>query len=232
MRLHKRDVETYHRRQKFDEPVEQYVMEMVNLAKKVFPDEDEKITVLRTKRGLVPDLIIYIGDCQTVNELAESAIENIRARDNQRHTRLPQFRGEFRGRGGNRPPKKFMGSGRGASRNYSNFQPHSSSGQYDNRTQSQSQDQQFRPRINSLLSQLTNRPFTMKCHTCNEMDHMARFCPQKGSGYNMAIGPNQGTSGTNMQQRRDTSYNNSGQQSSLNIQGRSRYPSGQDASQY
>lgn len=84
------------RKQRYDEPVEKYVYEIVNLSKQITPGEDEAISVLRAKLGLVADLSLYIGDCKTVDDLLEKtsiAIEKIKESDrrNGRHTRLPPF---------------------------------------------------------------------------------------------------------------------------------------------
>ncbi|ODM89266.1 Transposon Ty3-I Gag-Pol polyprotein [Orchesella cincta] len=71
------------RQQTLHESVEQYVNEMVNLAKQIDPTEVEHISVLRAKSSLVPDLRLYIqvGDpaTLTVNGLLEKAADAIEA---------------------------------------------------------------------------------------------------------------------------------------------------------
>lgn len=223
----------YHRQQQPYEPVEQYVMEMVNLAKQVFPSEDEKITVLRTKRGLVPELRMFIGDCTTVDELlekAESAIENIKANDrkNQRHTRLPPFRAYRRGgfrqdnfRGGFNP------------RFHANRPPRQDSSYAHEAYRQPNRDSSFRSRLHSNPTVMGERPFTGKCNNCQAIGHIARFCPRNNGGFQSApqvpstypttqqpvAGPS-GTQNYNRGRYTPTTTNTQDYKSPLNQQGR------------
>jgi len=85
-----------------NEPVEQFVNEMVNLAKQVDHTEKDYISVLRAKKALAPDLrlVIQVGEptALTINSLLEKAteaIDAIQARDRQwnRHTLVPSLYG-------------------------------------------------------------------------------------------------------------------------------------------
>lgn len=229
------------RKQNFDEPVEQYVYEMVNLARQINSNEDESISVLRAKRGLNPDLRLYIGECKTVNELLESAslaIENIRASDrmNSRHTRLPPFsisnqRGGFHG---NRHQQSSFGRGRGrffnsptpqgSSYNRSQFQSSNFNNQQSSRN---ANEYQFRPRLGSAPSRFQNQSQSnIICHSCKGEGHIARNCTNR-QGPNVSQGQNPGTSGTQLvpynpvNQQRNYQPNNQQQQTgNLNYQGR------------
>ena len=188
----------YSRRQKIDEPVETYVQEMINLAKQVFPNEDESLSVLRAKQGLVPDLRLFIGECSTVNELIEKAgiaLSSIRASDriNNRHTRLPPLHAYASDDNSGYENEQFGGGQGYNAQNHRYFQNQSSSlGQssyqhqrpfnrdndysHVNRDQSQNSQMSFRPRVNSLPSNVQSFPRDMsriKCHACN---NFGTFC--------------------------------------------------------
>ncbi len=193
------------RRQHINEPVENYVYEIVNLSRQISPDEEEKISVLRAKRGMIPELSLFIGDCSTVNELLEKAsiaIETIRARDRmtQRHTRLPPFSTRYENRGSSMQQSNF---GRGQGRNYGNFSQQSSSNRFQRNNESQQHNyneyqnpnSQFRPRLGSAPPRFSSRNNSnVVCHSCNEQGHIARFCTNRQSS--VSSGQNPGTSGT------------------------------------
>lgn len=194
------------RKQHINEPVENYVYEIVNLSRQISPGEEESISVLRAKRGLIPELSLYIGECNTVNELLEKAslaIETIRARDRMtsRHTRLPPYSVRTESRGSFMQQSSF---GRG--RNYGNFSNTNRFQQSNEAQQQQSQlhsfnrfqsnDSNFRPRLGSAPSRYPSRENSIVCHSCGEKGHIARFCQQKQSS--VSTGQNAGTSGTQM----------------------------------
>lgn len=189
------------RKQHINEPVESYVYEIVNLSRQITPDEDESISVLRAKRGMIPELSLYIGECNTVNELLEKAslaIETIRNRDRmtQRHTRLPPFSIRYESRGSTMQQSSF-GRGRGRQ---SNFQPNNygrNSNQANSSSQYQNSDSNFRPRLGSAPSRFPSRENSnIICHSCSGQGHIARNCPRKQTS--VSTGQNPGTSGTQM----------------------------------
>lgn len=90
----------YNLEPQLDESVEQFVHEMVNLARQINPNEAEHISVDRAFEKLVPDLTCVMGDLneKTVNNLVEktaTAALRIRQRDNKNntYTRLPPIYG-------------------------------------------------------------------------------------------------------------------------------------------
>ena len=136
----------YTREQKINEPVEQFVYEMINLGKQINPNEAEELSVYRALNALVPELRLAIGDIKvkTANNLIEAAnkaIEAIRERDerNGTTTALPEVYG-------------FMAKQDDMS------QPHDNS--------------QFRSRSHSFPSRLPE----VQCYICSEWGHYAREC--------------------------------------------------------
>ncbi|CAL8113734.1 unnamed protein product [Orchesella dallaii] len=174
------------RQQTLTESVEQFLNEMVNLAKQIDPTEAEHISVLRAKNSLVPDLRLHIqiGDPGqlTINSLLEKAadaIDALVAKDSLtgRHTALPPLYGfkqtvhetkpkpnspNFRGRG--RSSFTYgRGSyrGRGSHNNHtSNFQSNGNSSTTQSNPNSQQHSNgnanQFRSRINSAPTERGN----------------------------------------------------------------------------
>jgi len=189
------------RKQHINESVEGYVYEIVNLSRQITPDEEESISVLRAKRGMIPELSLYIDECKTVNELLEKAslaIETIRSRDRmtQRHTRLPPFSVDSESRGSTMQQSSF-GRGRGR---HANFQQNSYGRQQNqgySSNQYQSRDSNFRPRLGSAPSRFSSRDNSnIRCHSCNGQGHIARNCTQRQAS--ISSGQNPGTSGTQM----------------------------------
>jgi len=126
------------RQQKDYETVEQFVYEMVRLAKQVNPAEQEKISVLRAKNALVPELRIAIGNIEdfSAEDLiarAATVLRDLKDRDSRNGvtSKLPPLnehekrkmneqrkrneqsnndRGNFRGRFNNRGYNNFRGT--------------------------------------------------------------------------------------------------------------------------
>ncbi|CAL8119705.1 unnamed protein product [Orchesella dallaii] len=173
------------RQQTINESVEQFLNEMVNLAKQIDPTEHEHISVLRAKNSLVPDLRLHIqiGDPAqlTINGLLEKAadaIDALVAKDSLtgRHTALPPLYGfkqisqdnktksnpaNHRGRG-----RSSYTYGRGSYRNNRGSQSqnhYQGNGNSSSSTQNNSQQSSngnsnntFRPRINSAPTERGN----------------------------------------------------------------------------
>ncbi|CAL8109893.1 unnamed protein product, partial [Orchesella dallaii] len=186
----KRKKRLYNRKQQLYESVEQFVHEMVNLARQIDPAEDTSLSVERAKNALHPDLVLGIGELhvKTVNNLIERAgiaIEAIRARDmmykDKPRTMLPPLHG-FRSKDEQRTQQS---SSRG-------FTARGNGRQYDSNRQldNQRNRQEFRPRINSLPTDANNVYLArVKCHECHEFGHKSMYCPKKGrKGTLLAIG--------------------------------------------
>ncbi|CAL8140250.1 unnamed protein product [Orchesella dallaii] len=193
----KRKKRLYNRKQQLYESVEQFVHEMVNLARQIDPAEDTSLSVERAKNALHPDLVLGIGELQvkTVNNLIERAgiaIEAIRARDmmykDKPRTMLPPLHG-FRSKDEQRTQQS---SSRG-------FTARGNGRQYDSNRQldNQRNRQEFRPRINSLPTDANNLYLARtKCHECHEFGHKAMSCPRKGrKGTLLAIGSDMNNEG-------------------------------------
>ncbi|CAL8082085.1 unnamed protein product [Orchesella dallaii] len=159
----------YNRKQKLSESVEQFTYEMVNLARQVFPEEEEKLSVLRAKNGLIPDLRLYIGDCTSINELLEKAgyaISAIRARDNLNgiHTRLPPLHGfGFRD-----------STSRGQNPRNSNQMQNNGRNNFNN----QQNGRQFRERVYSDPPRIPRDKTNVVCRLCRKTGHYARECTE------------------------------------------------------
>ncbi|CAL8129385.1 unnamed protein product [Orchesella dallaii] len=177
----KRKKRLYNRKQQLHESVEQFVNEMVTLARQIDPTEDTCLSVERAKNALHPDLILGIGElhAKTVNNLIERAgiaIDAIRARDmmyrDKPRTKLPPLYG-FRAKDEQRGQQS---SSRGFSeRGHMRHNDSSRERQYPHN------EQEFRPRINSFPSRPDNSYLAkIKCNECHEMGHKARFCTNKG----------------------------------------------------
>ena len=96
----KRKTLLWTRKQKYYESCEQYILEMVTLARQIDPNEDDSVSVKRAFNGLVPDLKIAAGNLQnlTVDSLLEilsGIYDTVRAKDriNKTFTRLPPLFG-------------------------------------------------------------------------------------------------------------------------------------------
>ncbi len=174
----KRKRHLYTRRQQFNESVEQFVYEMVNLGRQVNPNESEDTSVDRAYEAMNPDIYRAIGDLhtKTVNNLIEQAnraVRAIKASDKLKgtYTRLPPVYGykkpdERQGRGraysfGSGPPVRRQNEGQ------SNFQHANAQSTHNT---------QFRPRVNSAPSTDTKR-----CYKCNETTHLKKDCPSHGN---------------------------------------------------
>jgi hypothetical protein len=161
---------------------------MVNLARQVFPLEEDKLSVLRAKNGLVPDLRLHIGECETIHQLMEKAgsvISTLRARDHLygTHTRLPPLhgfrskdffeRGSVPQKGNSQNPRQSSNNG---NRNYSNDRNDKTQGnQYSG----------YRNRINSDPPRLPRGEYPrVECYNCKERGHFIRDCPKLENGNN------------------------------------------------
>lgn len=132
----------YTRKQKYHESCEQFIQEMVNLAKQVDPAEDEKKSVERAYNALIPDIRRATGALSnlTVNSLLEilaSTYQTIQSSDRLHYTqtKLPPLYGYSVAQG----PQIQQTSGRGR-------------GIGDGR------GSWFRPRSNSFPSQFFRQP--------------------------------------------------------------------------
>jgi len=194
------------REQQTHESVEQFVHEMVNLARQVDPGEPENVSVLRAKNALFPELrlAIQIGDPTrlTINILLESAadaIDAIQARDKHLHTRtvLPALNG-FRKESDKKPQnaqqqiqryRQYRGRGRGSYYNGNGRrpynQPYNGNGNLQNSssnpTQSRFTSQQpFENHTAQAQHPRFARPFDISritCNGCGEKGHFVRDCP-------------------------------------------------------
>lgn len=226
--VEKRKRHLYTRRQKFDESVEQFVYEMVNLGKQVNPNETEETSVDRAYEAMSPDIYRAIGDLhiKTVNNLIEQAnraVRAIRASDKLKgtYTRLPPVYGykkpdDKQGRGrsfsfGSGPPPR-----RQFQDNLSNF--------HNPNTQS-SQNSQFRQRVNSAP---TADMQEKRCFRCREIGHMKRDCPSNvnvATAMTVSTQPQPSTSqGTSYNRQRQFSNPNQGQSTSQGYNNYNRNP--------
>ncbi len=136
----KRNMLLMTRTQTYNDSCEQFILEMVTLAKQINPREDENISVKRAYERLIPDIRKFAGnlDNLTVNSLLEilaSTYDTIKAHDRLYgiHTKLPPLHG------------------------YSSYNTGVGRGQFRQRSNSLPNANQFRPRFQSFNNPPTFR---------------------------------------------------------------------------
>ncbi len=153
----KRNTLLYTRKQKYHESCEQFIQEMVTLAKQINPTEQESVSVKRAFDGLIPDIRCIAGNLHnlTVNSLLEilqSTYDTIKSRDRLHgiNTRLPPLHGYTVGSGPQYQPHENRGRGRGGI-----FRPRSYSlpQVYPSTQHSSFQQRTFQQRNNSQFQQ-------------------------------------------------------------------------------
>ncbi|CAL8129626.1 unnamed protein product [Orchesella dallaii] len=158
----------YTRKQR-NESCEQYIQEMVTLARQIDDIEEETVSVNRAFHGLHPELILNVGclDNLTINTLMEKlafAYDAIRARDarNKVYTWLPPLYGynvekgpQFYASGGRgRGSYEARGFGRGHG-----YNPRSQSTQYQHPRQFYNQPgANYSPQVNQTIGSSQNQP--------------------------------------------------------------------------
>lgn len=155
----KRNTLLYTRKQKYHESCEQFIQEMVTLAKQINPTEEEHVSVRRAYDGLIPDIRCIAGnlDNLTVNSLLEvlqSTYDTIKSRDRLHgtYTRLPPLHGYTVGSGPQYQSSENRGRGRGG--NF--FRPRSNSLPQAYTPIQHFQQRNFQPRNNSQVQQSTS----------------------------------------------------------------------------
>jgi hypothetical protein len=182
----------YNRRQQNDESVEQFVYEMLNLARQVNPTEREEVSLRRARDSLVPELATAIGELHvwSANQLIERAevihklLKEKYAKEGSQ-VRLPPMQGFRQNQGNNRGMNnRGRYNSRGFFRGYrSGNIPHiPQTAQTNERKEEESQAGSSQNRGNnrgqrgSNGSRGTNQ--NNSCHTCGEIGHFARACPR------------------------------------------------------
>ncbi len=229
----KRRRHLYTRRQQFNESVEQFVYEMVNLGRQVNPNDSEETSVDRAYEAMHPDIYRAIGDLhiKTVNNLIEQAnraVRAIRASDKMKgtYTRLPPVYGY-------KKPDERQGRGRSFSVGNGQIfrrQNQESQGTFHNSNTQPTQGTQFRQRLNSAPNvDLASK----RCYKCNEVGHLKRDCPNyanvAATAMTVSTQSTQPQPSTSQGFNRQRQFSNQGQSTSqqgynFNRQSQSQYP--------
>ncbi|CAL8119152.1 unnamed protein product, partial [Orchesella dallaii] len=170
--MEKRKRRLYTRQQKLDESVEQFVHEMVNLARQIDPTEEEGLSVSRAADALIPDLRLAIGELPvwSINNLLEKAsraASTIRAQDKIHKTtrKLPPIYGYRDGRESYQGRSSNFGRGQQQDRYQNNQRPQNFNDRRENNTG-------FRPRANSFTRDMSK----VQCYRCGEWGHFSKDC--------------------------------------------------------
>jgi hypothetical protein len=207
------------RRQGSNDPTEQFVYEMINLARQIDPLEELEVSLKRARDALLPDIAALVGDCNpwTLDNLLErcsSAHELLNRQSRLKEKKpadIPPLKGlreelekkDSNNRNGSHRGNRndsFRGRGSFRGRHYGHFNNRESFQQrYNNQPRENEGDgrnnevRSYRGNDRNRGGRNGNRNTDMsriKCNKCQKFGHFARDCRSAGFVMTMPRGNN------------------------------------------